>query len=123
MKKVLCITVGAFLGSLTLFNYVTATDFASTDGAKIEMDTSGQVAGSTTFSFTPSSQVNIDGESNPTTWGAVSWHSQALDKTNGQGYGMIHNSARVFFRSLEGVTSLTLPGTQISDFTGWVTNQ
>jgi hypothetical protein len=120
MKKILglMIIMGCFL-------FVAGQSFANCDlangsgGAAVECATDN-VAGVSTFNFSPSPAVITDGDSfqNKFVIGAV--HEQALDNTGGKEYGMAYDSTKVYWFDVSGTDTMeAVTGSDSSIFSSW----
>lgn len=92
LTSFMAITVLLFCASMA-----SAANMSQTDaGGAVTVDASN-VTGANDVIFQPSSQVNISGASEETSFAAISGHQAVAGKEAGQNYGMAADSSNVFW--------------------------
>ena len=129
MKKLLYITFGLFICALSANSAnAAALQQAGSGGAVTVVVTSGAaggtVPGAKNIDFNPSSNVNMSGASDSTSWAVAGYHTQADRKANGQQYGMAANSNAMWFRDISTagftVVNTTNSGAAFTAALNWV---
>jgi len=119
MKKLLYITFGLFICALSV-NNANAAALTQTGGAGSEVTVvvnTANVPGAKSIIFNPSSNVNMSGASDSTSWALAGYHTQANQKANGQQYGMAANSNAMWFADISTTAAGTITGTTSAAFT------
>lgn len=100
MKKTLYILACASIFSLLAQNAMAAaSDVTQTGGAgaKVTIATTAINGAPDPLEFNPSTNVNMDGQSDATAFAIFGWHDQVEKKASGQAYGMASDENKLFF--------------------------
>jgi hypothetical protein len=117
MKKALFIPAVLICCFYTISNAIAGT-FTSEKGAQITI-AADAVPGAQPIIFNPSTNVNVDGQSDSTSFAVTAWHEQAEGKSSGQAYGMAADSNKMFFIDISDANNIPSGvGTNSGDFSG-----
>lgn len=111
MKKILFVAAGLFLCALTIQNIANAASLSQPNVGGPVTVSATNVSGAKSIVFTPSSNVVMTGVSEKTSWALGAYHTQAMNKKNGQGYGMAADSNKVWFQDISSATTLSITTT------------
>lgn len=123
MKKNFYIAAALLAGFLWTTN-AQAGDLSQTGGAGTDITfavTATGIPGAKALTFSPSNNVLMNGETDPTGFQVNAYHTAALGKAAGQGYGMTADSNSIWFVAIEDVTDdgdFSVTGTNSLALTG-----
>lgn len=105
MKRIFCfLAATATIGLFCFSSNVNATSFTQTDaGEPVEMTVA--TAGAPNFSFNPSTNVILLGNSVTTSFAIWAHHQQVLNKASGQQYGMTSAVNKMYFLDISSSTT------------------
>lgn len=118
MMKYLYIAMSLAAG-LVLTQNVKASDL-TVSGGEVTLSVEG-IPGAKPLEFTPSTNVNMAGETDATGFQINAYHTSALGKAAGQAYAMTADSNTMWFFAIEDEandTNIALSGTNSGVFTG-----
>lgn len=123
MKVNFYITLGILFCALTVNNSFAADgDIENAGDPGTPVTITHSVAGAQPIVFNPSTNVNILGQSDSTSFAVSGWHEQADQKDSGQAYLMTADENKMFFMDISSAGE-TAPvasdvGTNFTDFGG-----
>ncbi len=127
MKKTLYILVAASVFSLlTIHTSAMAAKQVSNATAGATVTVNSDTPGASNLVFNPSTNVNIDGQSDATAFAIFGWHDQTELKASGQAYGMASDENKLYFTNISDDmvildATIAAVGTNSAAFADWTT--
>lgn len=122
MKKLLTvIAAGLLFCSFSSNTSLATVNIENTEPGGVVSFSPGVAGAPDPIEFTPSTNVNIGGQSDATSFAINSWHEQASSKTAGQAYGMTSDSNKMFFMDISTTAGSAVTGTTAAAFSGYTT--
>ena len=98
MKIYFCVALGILLCAFSVNNTFAANIDNANPGETVTITVT--VPGAQDVEFNPSTNVNILGESDATSFAVSGWHEQAVQKDSGQAYLMSADENKMFFMDI-----------------------